>query len=123
MSEWPSPGSPPTVDQVNEWLDAQEDEHFEFKEAKRKFSKDDLLNYLCPLANEGGAGSKSPAIRAPGIDLTRTAALRRLCGHRAGPDPRRVSCLRADVFGTRRWARSTVVPDSRPSSAVSGGGS
>lgn len=43
-----------SIQQVNQWLDALEGERFEFKEAKRSFEFDDLVRYLCALANEGG---------------------------------------------------------------------
>ncbi|MCK4415232.1 MAG: putative DNA binding domain-containing protein [Candidatus Eisenbacteria sp.] len=45
---------PSLVEQVDEWLEAQEGEHFEFKEARRTFSFDKLTQYCCALANEGG---------------------------------------------------------------------
>jgi len=42
------------VEQLQQWLKAQEGERFEFKEAKNRFSFDDLTKYCCALANEGG---------------------------------------------------------------------
>lgn len=42
-------------DQLEQWLRAaREDEHLEFKEAKRSFDFDKLLDYCVALANEGG---------------------------------------------------------------------
>lgn len=41
-------------DQLNQWLEAAEGEHFEFKEAKTRFSFDKLANCCCALANDGG---------------------------------------------------------------------
>ncbi|MDD3925573.1 MAG: ATP-binding protein [bacterium] len=45
---------PELVEQLSIWMQAQEGEHFEFKEAKNHFSPDDLARYCCALANEGG---------------------------------------------------------------------
>ncbi len=42
------------VGQLNQWLEAAEGERFEFKEAKNRFSFDDLAKYCCALANGGG---------------------------------------------------------------------
>jgi len=41
-------------EQIQQLLSAQEGEHYEFKEAKNRFSFDDLAQYCCALANEGG---------------------------------------------------------------------
>lgn len=43
-----------TVEQLELWLEAQEGEHFEFKEAKNKFDSGKLAKYCCALSNEGG---------------------------------------------------------------------
>ena len=40
--------------QLEQWLAAVEGERIEFKEAKNRFSFDDLAQYCCALANEGG---------------------------------------------------------------------
>ena len=40
--------------QLQEWLNAKEDEHLEFKEAKANFHFDKLVKYCAALANEGG---------------------------------------------------------------------
>jgi len=40
--------------QLQEWLNAKEDEHLEFKEAKANFHFDTLVKYCAALANEGG---------------------------------------------------------------------
>lgn len=40
--------------QVEEWLDAKEDEHLEFKEAKARYDFEKLVKYCAALANEGG---------------------------------------------------------------------
>ncbi len=42
------------IEQLNQWLGATEGEHFEFKEAKSRFSFDKLAEYGCALANDGG---------------------------------------------------------------------
>jgi len=40
--------------QLQRWLDSNEDEHLEFKEAKTGFEFEDLVRYCAALANEGG---------------------------------------------------------------------
>jgi len=43
------------LEQLAEWMGAdREDEHLEFKEAKSRYSFDELAKYCCGLANEGG---------------------------------------------------------------------
>ncbi len=39
---------------LHEWMQATEGERFEFKEAKQRYSFEDLAKYCCALANEGG---------------------------------------------------------------------
>jgi len=40
--------------QLQEWLNAREDEHLEFKEAKNNYHFEKLVKYCAALANEGG---------------------------------------------------------------------
>src|SRR5688572_3861309 len=40
--------------QLARWLDANEDEHLEFKEANNRFDFELLVKYCCALANERG---------------------------------------------------------------------
>ena len=40
--------------QIQEWLNAKEDEHLEFKEAKTRYDFEKLVKYCAALANEGG---------------------------------------------------------------------
>lgn len=40
--------------QFGKWLRGKEDEHLEFKEAKRNFQFEKLVKYCAALANEGG---------------------------------------------------------------------
>ncbi|MDI6872211.1 MAG: ATP-binding protein [Bacillota bacterium] len=42
------------VEKLEQWIRAQEGERLEFKEARIRFSYDDLARYCCALANEGG---------------------------------------------------------------------
>jgi ATP-dependent DNA helicase RecG len=44
----------PMLQMLKEWLDAKEDEHLEFKEAKGGFHFEELVKYCLALANEGG---------------------------------------------------------------------
>jgi ATP-dependent DNA helicase RecG len=43
-----------SVEKLQKWLDAKEDEHLEFKEAKTNFHFGTLVKYCIALANEGG---------------------------------------------------------------------
>jgi ATP-dependent DNA helicase RecG len=43
-----------SIQQLQEWLSAKEDEHLEFKEAKNNFHFEKLVKYCAALANEGG---------------------------------------------------------------------
>lgn len=43
-----------TIQQFEEWLNNDENEHLEFKKAQDGFSIEDLLKYCCALANEKG---------------------------------------------------------------------
>ena len=40
--------------QIDAWLEAKEDEHLEFKEAKNRYDFEKLVRYCSALANEGG---------------------------------------------------------------------
>jgi ATP-dependent DNA helicase RecG len=43
-----------TIQQLQQWLAAKENEHLEFKEAKNNFHFEKLVKYCAALANEGG---------------------------------------------------------------------
>ena len=43
-----------SFDELQGWLQAKEDEHLEFKEAKNHFDFEELVKYCAALANEGG---------------------------------------------------------------------
>ena len=43
-----------SLNELESWLDAGEDEHLEFKEAKTRFDFETLVKYCVALANEGG---------------------------------------------------------------------
>ncbi len=43
-----------SIDKLQTWMDAREDEHLEFKEAKKNFHFESLVKYCVALANEGG---------------------------------------------------------------------
>ena len=43
-----------SLDQLQTWMHAKEDEHLEFKEAKNNFHFETLVKYCVALANEGG---------------------------------------------------------------------
>lgn len=43
-----------SVEQLQTWMHAKEDEHLEFKEAKQNFHLERLVKYCVALANEGG---------------------------------------------------------------------
>jgi len=42
------------IRELESWLQAKEDEHFEFKEAKQRYDYEELVKYCVALANEGG---------------------------------------------------------------------
>lgn len=42
------------IKQLQQWIQAQEGERYEFKQAKNQFSLDELAKYCCAFANEGG---------------------------------------------------------------------
>ena len=43
-----------SIDELQTWMNAREDEHLEFKEAKTNFNFETLVKYCVALANEGG---------------------------------------------------------------------
>jgi ATP-dependent DNA helicase RecG len=43
-----------SLEQLQQWLEAREGAHLEFKEAKRHFDFEELVKYCAALANEGG---------------------------------------------------------------------
>ena len=43
-----------SIDILQTWMNAREDEHLEFKEAKKNFHFETLVKYCVALANEGG---------------------------------------------------------------------
>ena len=45
---------PTPLEELEQWMQSLEGEHFEFKAARSQFSFDDLAKYCCALANEGG---------------------------------------------------------------------
>src|SRR5438876_5183234 len=45
---------PVSVEKLQKWLNAKEDEHLECKEAKYNFHFEELVKYCVALANEGG---------------------------------------------------------------------
>ena len=45
---------PISLAQVKDWMNAPEDEHLEFKEAKSNFHFEKLVKYCAAMANEGG---------------------------------------------------------------------
>src|SRR4030042_1791749 len=42
------------IEQLYHWMQAREDEHLEFKEAKQGYDFEELVKYCVALANEGG---------------------------------------------------------------------
>ncbi len=43
-----------SLEQLEEWMNADESEHLEFKAASNNYPKDKLFKYCVALANEGG---------------------------------------------------------------------
>jgi ATP-dependent DNA helicase RecG len=83
---------PFTLSELHTWMNASEDEHLEFKEAKASYSQDKAIKYCCALANEGGGrlilgvtdqkprqivgSSAFPALEAIRAELVRALHLR-----------------------------------------------
>ena len=78
-----------STSELQTWMDAREDEHLEFKEAKNRFDFEELVKYCVALANEGGGRiilgvtDKPPrkvvGSRAfPDIDRAKTGLIERL---------------------------------------------
>ena len=57
--------------QLADWLNAKEDEHLEFKEAKNNFHFEKLVKYCAALANEGTSSIKGPPARLGGFQRAR----------------------------------------------------
>ncbi len=75
--------------QLEDWLQAPEDEHLEFKEAKNRFDFEKLVRYCAALANEGGGwmvlgvADQRPrevvgTVAFPDLERTRTGLVERL---------------------------------------------
>lgn len=43
-----------TLEKLEVWMKAKEDEHLEFKEAQRRFDFEKLVRYCAAIANEDG---------------------------------------------------------------------
>ncbi len=56
----------PSAEQLQHWMDAKEDEHLEFKEAKNNFHFEKLVDYCVALANEGGGRRREGRARCVG---------------------------------------------------------
>src|SRR2546427_5548512 len=41
-------------EKLRRWMESEENEHLEFKEAKTSFESEELVKYCAALANEGG---------------------------------------------------------------------
>lgn len=54
VTESPRATDSTVLRQLADWMDAQEGERLEFKEAKNRYDFTELTRYLCALANEGG---------------------------------------------------------------------
>lgn len=77
-------------DRLQEWMNANEDEHLEFKEAKANYDSSKLAQYCCALANEGGGRILF------GVTDKRP---RKIAGSQAFPQP---ECTRATLLDKLR---------------------
>jgi ATP-dependent DNA helicase RecG len=92
------------VDELQKWLDAKEDEHLEFKEAKTSFHFETLVKYCVALANEGGGT----------IVLGMTDKLpRTVVGSRAFPDLERTKAGLIERLRLRVDVQEMQHPDGR----------
>jgi len=101
--------------QLQTWLNAGEDEHLEFKEAKNRYDFEELVKYCVALANEGGGTMilgvtdkrPPPHRRQPGF--LRSGA------HKGRPDRAIAVARRCDDDPASRWPGDRVSYPSAPS--------
>ncbi len=92
------------LEQLDRWLQGEEDEHLEFKEAKLQFSFSRLVGYCVALANErGGKLILGVTNRRP----------RRIVGTQAFRGPRKVKAKLFAVLHLRIEAEEVEHPDGR----------
>jgi ATP-dependent DNA helicase RecG len=70
--------------QLQQWLNARENEHLEFKEAKNRFDFEKLVKYCAALANEGGGSIVLGVTDEPPRRVVGTAAFAELERTKAG---------------------------------------
>ena len=73
-----------STSELQTWLDAREDEHLEFKEAKTKFDFEELVKYCVALANEGGGRIILGVTDKPPREVVGSQAFRNLERTKAG---------------------------------------
>jgi ATP-dependent DNA helicase RecG len=93
-----------SIQQLQEWLNAKEDEHLEFKEAKANFHFDKLVKYCAALANEGGGSIILGVTDKPP---------RRVVGSAAFAELERTKAGLIDRLRLRIEAREIAHPDGR----------
>jgi ATP-dependent DNA helicase RecG len=92
------------LEKLAAWMDAAEDEHLEFKEAKNRFDFEELVRYCCALANEGGG--------AIVLGVTDKKP-RKVVGSTAFPEPIRTKTGIIERLRLRVDAREIPHPDGR----------
>lgn len=93
-----------TLEQLAAWMEAEEAEHLEFKEAKTSFDRAKLVEYCAALANEGGGHL------VLGVSDKRP---RRVVGSKALPDLGNVKHLLVERLRLRVDADELPHPDGR----------
>lgn len=102
MTRQTSPASP--LEQLNTWLEDEENEQLEFKEAKNRFDFEKLVKYCCALANERGGYI---------ILGVSDAKPHRVVGSRAFENPARTTAGLNERLHLRIEAGEIVHPDGR----------
>jgi hypothetical protein len=93
-----------TSQQLQQWLNAKENEHLEFKEAKANFHFEKLVKYCAALANEGGGSIVLGVTDKPP---------RRVVGNAAFADLERTKAGLIDRLKIRIEAQEIAHPDGR----------
>ncbi len=73
-----------STSELQTWMDAREDEHLEFKEAKGRYDFEDLVKYCVALANEGGGRIILGVTDKPPREVVGSRAFRNLERTKAG---------------------------------------
>lgn len=91
-----------SVHPFRDWLNAKEDEHREFKEAKNNFHFEKLVKYCAALANESGGSIVLGVTDKPPRKIVGSRAL-----GQSPPDRHKAERAVVPRIGTRVWLRES----------------